>query len=291
MAHQMRNEFSHLTAKERESISFPSKWLMERGLLKGNVLDFGCGLGKDVEVLKGLRIDITGYDPYYFPEYPKGGYDTIICNYVLNVIDKREQFEAIVKISKLLRSNGHCYFTVRRDIKKSGFRIHQVHKKPTFQTNVKLPFPSLFLNRNCEIYDFQRIVDKPRKDTCIFCTPNNANFISESALSFAIYDKYPVNEGHALVIPKRHVHNFFELSENERIGLWMLAEDVKIDLQHRFNALDFNIGFNIGKSAGQTIAHCHLHIIPRFPNDVENPIGGIRNVIPGKGVYIDLPEF
>ncbi len=285
MGTKLKNIYSHLTAKDRKSLSFPSKILIERKLLKGRVLDFGCGFGKDVEELKKKGFEITGFDPHYFPSYPTGKFDTIICHYVLNVLDKREQFKVLIDISRLLKPDGHAYFTVRRDIKKPGYRTHKIHRLPTFQTNVRLLFPSVFLNENCEIYDYQRIVDLDLEVGCIFCHPKKLDFIAESALCYAAYDKYPVNQGHALIIPKRHTQNFFELTESEKTSIWLMAEEVKKILEKEFDIKDFNIGFNIGETAGQTIMHTHLHIIPRYKGDVENPTGGIRNVIPGKGDY------
>ena len=126
---KMKNPYSHFTAKERDKLSFPGRILKERGLLSGKVLDFGCGLGKDVEILKNQKFDIEGYDPYYFNTYPTGKFDTIICFYVLNVLLPQEQATVINEISKLLKVGGKAYFAVRRDIDKPGFRFHKIHKK------------------------------------------------------------------------------------------------------------------------------------------------------------------
>ena len=80
------NQYNHLTAIERETLSFPAKLLLNKGLLVGDVLDFGCGFGKDVELLKEKGLNIVGYDKYYFPKYPAKKFDTIICFFVLNVL-------------------------------------------------------------------------------------------------------------------------------------------------------------------------------------------------------------
>ena len=80
------NQYSHLTAIEREYWSFPARYLWKNQLLQGKILDFGCGYGKDVEKLQQKGLDIQGYDPYYQPQYPQGTFDTIICGYVLNVL-------------------------------------------------------------------------------------------------------------------------------------------------------------------------------------------------------------
>ncbi|MEO0844023.1 MAG: methyltransferase domain-containing protein, partial [Cyanobacteria bacterium J06643_5] len=88
---KQKNNFSHLTAMERTNLSYPAKTLLRQELLKGKILDFGCGFGNDVKVLQNKGFNITGYDPHYFPEYPQNKFDTIICFYVLNVLFPEEQ--------------------------------------------------------------------------------------------------------------------------------------------------------------------------------------------------------
>lgn len=284
----MKNEFSHLTAKERENLSYPARLLLDKGLLKGKILDFGCGFGKDVEILKSKGLDIQGYDRHYFPSYPQGKFDTILCFYVLNVLMLEDQTNVLLEISQLLKPGGKAYFAVRRDVKKPGFRIHKIHQKPTYQCNVILPFFSIFRNDNCEIYEYQHINHKVHEETssCIFCKPmKEMEFIAESASVYAIYDKYPVGKGHALIIPKRHVENYFDLSLREQAALFFVLNHIKEKLQILFNPNGYNVGINIGEKAGQTIPHVHIHLIPRYQGDVDNPEGGVRGVIPEKRKY------
>ena len=278
---------SHLTAKERTSLSFPSKWLLEKDLLKGEILDFGCGFGYDVEVLKRQNFVIQGYDSFYFKEFPLKKFDTIICQYVLNVLQPDEQPEILMSICELLKPNGKAYFTVRRDLKYEGFRIHKIHKKTTYQCNVKLPFKSIFKNEFCEIYEYKHYNTFIRENnSCPFCNPAfDTELVSETATAFAMYDKFPVNNGHCLIIPKRHIANYFELSIHEQRACWILVNRCKEIIQKRFNPEGFNIGINIGETAGQTIFHVHIHLIPRYKGDVENPLGGVRGVIPNKQRY------
>lgn len=282
-----QNQYYYLTAKERDSLSFPSKLLLERNLFKGKVLDFGCGFGKDIEILKVKGIEITGYDKYYFPEFPQDRYDTIICFYVLNVLMVEEQSKVLMEISQLLNPNGKAYFAVRRDIKYEGLRIHKIHKKPTYQCNVILPYKSIFLNESCEIYEYQPFTSLDHKSkTCIFCNPTSKlKFITESALVYAVYDGYPVSKGHVLVIPKRHISNYFDLTAHEQKACWLVVNHVKKLISNEFNPDGFNVGFNVDKAGGQSVFHVHIHIIPRYLGDVKNPKGGIRHVIPDKGNY------
>ncbi len=283
-----KNPYSHLTAIERTSLSFPARILKERKKLKGSILDFGCGIGKDVEVLKDQNFDIVGYDPHYFPEFPEENFDTIICFYVLNVLLPEQQAEVLMNVSHLLKPDGKAYFAVRRDIQYEGFRIHKIHKKETYQCNIKLNYESIYKNENCEIYEYQHYtqLNIGKLEVSPFFTGDiPAELIVETATTFSFYDKFPVSEGHALIVPKRLVSTYFELTLKEQMASWIVANKVKDILQKKFNPDGFNIGINVNKAAGQTIWHSHIHIIPRYNGDVENPRGGVRGVIPNKKEY------
>ncbi len=277
----------HLTAIERTSMSFPTSWLKQYNLLKGDILDFGCGFGMDTDQLKEQGFNIIGYDNYYRPDYPEKRFDTIICNYVLNVLEPNEHAEVLMSVSELLKPTGKAYFAVRRDLKSEGFRTHYVHKQPTYQSNVILPYISIFSNENCEIYEYQHYNQtvKPPTD-CVFCNlDSNKELISETATAVAFLDSFPVNPGHTLIIPKRHVTDYFELTIHQQRALWLVVNRCKALIQKRFNPDGFNVGINVGETAGQSIFHVHIHLIPRYKGDVENPRGGIRGVVPGKKDY------
>jgi diadenosine tetraphosphate (Ap4A) HIT family hydrolase len=283
-----QNSYSHFTAKERDSLSYPAKFVLNRNLLKGEVLDFGCGFGKDVELLKEKGINIVGYDKHYFPNFPSKKFDTIICFYVLNVLLPEEQSTVLMKLSKLINPDGKIYFAVRRDVRFEGFRNHKIHQKPTYQCNVKLPFKSIFKNENCEIYEYQLFnqIKKKENSNCPFCNPDpEREIIVESATAYALFDRFPVNEGHTLIIPKKHCSDYFDLTFKEQSACWFILNTVKEIIQSKFNPDGFNIGVNINETAGQTISHVHIHLIPRYNGDVENPKGGVRGVIPGKKDY------
>ena len=119
---------------------------------------------------------------------------------------------------------------------------------------------------------------------CPFCNIDR-EVLASSDLCLAFYDKYPVNRGHVLVIPRRHVGDYFELLEAEIEDAWRLVREVKSLLESEFHPAGFNVGFNVGFAAGQTVDHVHIHIIPRYEGDMEDPTGGVRHVIPGKGKY------
>jgi len=119
---------------------------------------------------------------------------------------------------------------------------------------------------------------------CLFCTnPQGVSLVSE--LAYSARDTYGVSPGHTLVIPKRHVATFFELTPEEVADCMKLINEEKKLIDKEFNPDGYNIGVNIGSAAGQSIFHVHIHIIPRYKGDVENPQGGVRHVLPKKAHY------
>ncbi|MBD2336650.1 HIT domain-containing protein [Calothrix sp. FACHB-156] len=281
---QQKNIFSHLTAIERTSLSFPAQYLLNQNLLQGKILDFGCGFGNDVKILRDKGCDITGYDPYYFPQYPQDKFDTIICFYVLNVLFSEEQANVLMEVAHLLKPGGKAYYAVRRDIKKEGFREHYVHKKPTYQCIVKLPFHSIYLDENREFYEYRHYNhQRNSSNNCLFCNPyTHLKLLTESATAYAIFDGYPLSKGHILVIPKRHVSNYFDLPFKEQSACWFMVNKVQEMLKAEFNPDGFNVGININRAAGQNMMHASIHIIPRYKGDAVGAKSGMRSVIPKK---------
>ncbi|GAB4533289.1 MAG: hypothetical protein Fur0018_22470 [Anaerolineales bacterium] len=284
-----KNPNSHLTVKKRKWPSYPTKQLLSRGLIRGRTLDFGCGTGTDVAFLRKKHFDVTGYDPYYAPDWPTGHFDTILCHYVLNVLLPEEQAHVLMAVSELLKPTGRAYFTVRRDIKRNGFRTHVKHKCQVYQCKVVLPYKSILQTEHCEIYEYRHYNQLPHQseDDCPFCAPaSDRDLLTESATIYAMFDKYPVSLGHTLVIPKQHTTDYFDLPSRTKTAIWLVVDRVKMLLSQRFHPDGFNVGINLGTVAGQTMPHVHIHVIPRYAGDVENPTGGVRNVIPNRGNYL-----
>ena len=125
------------------------------------------------------------------------------------------------------------------------------------------------------------------REDCIFCKKINCKVLEERKYFFIIRDTaYPVTEHHTLIISNRHVSNFFELDGEENKELSIILKNQKEELQNLDKTITgFNVGVNIGKDAGQSIMHCHIHLIPRREGDVEDPRGGVRGVIPEKQKY------
>tara|TARA_B110000967_G_scaffold95031_1_gene97644 strand:- start:2969 stop:3346 length:378 start_codon:yes stop_codon:yes gene_type:complete len=121
---------------------------------------------------------------------------------------------------------------------------------------------------------------------CLFCNISKERIILENDLAYAIHDGFPVTEMHSLIIPKRHIYDYFDLTKDELFACDQLIKSLKESILISDSSINgFNIGMNSGESAGQTIFHCHIHLIPRRSGDVVNPRGGVRNIIPGKGSY------
>ena len=121
---------------------------------------------------------------------------------------------------------------------------------------------------------------------CLFCNIKASSLTDENKLAYACYDTYPVSKYHCLIIPKRHIKDYFELTEEEILACNQLTLKIKKEIMNIDPSVKgFNIGTNSGVVAGQSIMHCHIHLIPRREGDVGNPQGGVRSVIPLKPHY------
>ena len=128
---------------------------------------------------------------------------------------------------------------------------------------------------------------KDPNNPCLFCNVKESCLADENKLAYASYDSYPVTDLHCLIIPKRHIKDYFKLTDEEIIACNELIKKIKKDIEIKDDTVKgFNIGTNLGKVAGQSVMHCHIHLIPRREGDVENPQGGVRSVIPLKQYYI-----
>jgi len=120
---------------------------------------------------------------------------------------------------------------------------------------------------------------------CFFCNLDPLRIIDSNDLCIVLRDDFPVSPGHTLVIPKRHVGSFFDLSVEERQALMALLESAKQALDTEYRPAAYNIGVNDGPAAGQTVPHVHIHLIPRYEGDRDDPRGGVRWIMPEKAKY------
>lgn len=128
-----------------------------------------------------------------------------------------------------------------------------------------------------------RMSEKP----CPFCPPKPHEILAEHELAVAVRDSYPLTRGHALVIPRRHVASFFELTAGERSAMLELLERARAAVDREHAPDGYNIGLNDGPAAGQTVMHAHMHLIPRYAGDTDDPRGGVRWIFPRKANYWD----
>ena len=127
---------------------------------------------------------------------------------------------------------------------------------------------------------------KDPNNPCLFCNSISSEIVNENDLAYASYDTFPVSNFHCLIIPKRHINDYFDLTNDELIACNDLIKIVKNEIIKKDNTVQaFNIGTNVGRISGQSIMHCHIHVIPRRKGDVENPQGGVRSVIPKNQHY------
>jgi len=121
-------------------------------------------------------------------------------------------------------------------------------------------------------------------ETCPFCAMEEKAY-HETEYFYALFDGYPVSKGHTLIIPKRHIETYFDLDPEEAGDLHHIIMTIKKRLDQKFGPDGYNIGINNGAAAGQTVFHLHVHIIPRYEGDMNDPRGGVRGVIPSKRIY------
>ena len=122
---------------------------------------------------------------------------------------------------------------------------------------------------------------------CFFCKClDEKNYELENEYAIARYDDFPVNKGHLEVITKRHIKDWWDTTPEEKLAIFELLDKAKEIVEYKYNPDGYNIGMNLGESAGQTVMHLHVHLIPRYVGDVADPRGGVRGVIPDKKNYI-----
>ena len=120
---------------------------------------------------------------------------------------------------------------------------------------------------------------------CPFCDLPADRIVSEGPLVRVLRDAYPVSDGHTLIIPTRHITTYFDATSKEKAAMWEAVEAVKAELDESHQPDGYNVGFNSGTAAGQTVMHAHIHVIPRYAGDMADPRGGVRHAVAGKGVY------
>jgi diadenosine tetraphosphate (Ap4A) HIT family hydrolase len=121
-----------------------------------------------------------------------------------------------------------------------------------------------------------------KEPRCPFCSPFGDDIVARNSLCYARWDRFPVSKGHLLIMPFRHASDYFSLTQEEKHAMTELIDECRKIIEENFRPAGYNIGYNVGPSAGQTVMHCHCHFIPRYLGDTDNPKGGVRRVVAGK---------
>lgn len=191
----------------------------------------------------------------------------------------------------LKRSKGRCYLC---GISNTVKALQVDHIRPRSKGGLTLVENLQALCYTCnaqkqnkddtDFRDWPRMYDA-RDSNCVFCDQVSEAKIKNS-LAMAFEDEHPVTEGHMLICPLRHTQSFFDLGSSEQNACLLLVDNLKEAIPEKDRTVTgFNVGINDGKDAGQTVMHCHIHLIPRRKGDVADPRGGIRHIMPGRGLY------
>ena len=121
--------------------------------------------------------------------------------------------------------------------------------------------------------------------SCPFCSPAHERIVRAFDAALVLRDGFPISPSHTLIVPRRHVGSFFALEAGEQGAMLDALNWARAELERLYHPAAFNVGLNDGPAAGQTVPHCHLHLIPRYAGDVPDPRGGVRWIIPGKAKY------
>jgi len=199
--------------------------------------------------------------------------------------------------SRQVPSSGACLRVPGTRLALAGDKAHLAAQGATLPVYVDREFEDYlkcgrlehgFLRVRCDSCHAVHDSYAHRDPNCIFCRPDvvDGRIVAENELAFAMRDGFPVTKGHTLVIPKRHVADYFDLHQAERNAIERLLHEQREALSAEDPTITgWNIGVNAGHSAGQTVFHVHVHLMPRRDGDTEEPRGGVRGVIPGKRAY------
>lgn len=267
------------------SFNIAINYLIDEGLLKGAILDYDCLLQPFAAQLDNLGCTLTAYEPSKLYKLANTQFDIIICKMY------SDQFNALnnklIDSSMMLQPTGKVYFIITQNsptTDDTNILTHNIDE----QISIDFPAINIFNQEEATIYEYTpyNAHIPSQKSDCPFCKPTYQHrLIAESHTSYAIYDNYPVSPGHALIIPKQHITNYFELPWFYQSDCWQLLQKVQGMLQHKHQPDGYNVGINVQEAAGQSVSHVHIHLIPRYQGDVPSPLGGVRGVIPHMQQY------
>ena len=255
-----------LSQYELDSLSQPMQWLLEKNLLKGKILVYGAvDYEKNLLSRKGYNIAVCGRD--YRPNHPAEQFDTITSIYLFNWLDNIEQNNVLLSVSRLLKHGGKAYFAVKHHFGFKNICLNEQHEIEQTVSNVTLPFEKVFNSYIFDIYEFQHFnIANRHLSQCLYCSPQQ-EVLLENEYSYAMLSNSPISKGHGLVIPKRHVASYFDLTINEQIACQLTLNRLKeiIDEEHAPNGYSVSIGLNAW--AGQRVDHVGVELVGKYEDN------------------------
>ncbi|MDD4728428.1 MAG: HIT domain-containing protein [Dysgonamonadaceae bacterium] len=250
---------------ELDGLSQPMRWLLEKNLLQGKILIYGTDSYERVLLSKkGYDIEVCNRD--YQPTHPKEKFDTIISIYLFNWLDNIEQNNVLLSVSRLLKHGGKAYFAVKHHFGFKNICLNEQHEIVETEANVTLPFKKVFQGYILDIYKFQHfnIINRNRSQ-CPYCSPQQEVML-ENEYSYAMLSNSPISKGHTLVIPKRHVANYFDLTINEQIACQLTLNRLKKIIDEEHSPDGYSVSINMNAWAGQGVDHVAIELVARYEN-------------------------
>lgn len=259
------NQHQLLSQYELDSLSQPMQWLLEKKLLKGKILVYGTdSYEQKLLSRKGYNIEVRNRD--YQPNHPSEQFDTIISIYLFNWLDNIEQNNILLSVSRLLKHGGKAYFAVKHHFGFKNICLNEQHQIEQTISNVTLPFKKVFQGYIFDIYKFQHFnITSRNLSKCAYCTPQQ-EILLENEYSYAMLSNNPISKGHALVIPKRHVASYFDLTVNEQVACQLTLNRLKqiIDDEHAPDG--YSVSINMNALAEQWVEHVAIELVARYEN-------------------------
>ena len=242
------------------------RWLIEKNLLQGKILCYGRN-SAEKNLLKTKGYNIEAHNRDYQPNHPTEQFDTIVSIYLFNWLDNIEQNNVLLSVSRLLKHGGKAYFAVKHHFGFKNICLNEQHQIEQTIANVTLPFKKIFNSYIFDIYEFQHFnIASSSQLECAYCSPEQVVLL-ENEYSYAMLSSSPISKGHALVIPKRHVACYFDLTINEQIACQLTLNRLKKIIDEEHAPDEYSVNINMNAWAGQTIPHVYIHLIPRYNED------------------------
>ena len=263
------NQHQLLSQYQLDSLSQPMQWLLKKHLLRGKILVYGSD-NYEQKLLSnlGYNIEVCGRD--YRPNHPTEQFDTIISIYLFNWLDNIEQNNVLLSVSRLLKHGGKAYFAVKHHFGFKNICLNEQHQIEQTISNVTLPFAKAFNSYIFDIYEFQHFnIANRHRSQCPYCSPQQ-QVILENEYSYAILSNSPISKGHGLVIPKRHVASYFDLTVDEQIACQLTLNRLKKIIDEEYAPDGYSVNINMNGLAEQRVEHVGMELVAGYEGDGES---------------------